>query len=1014
MIPANIAKLNANGSTDESFLPYVNGGVFTTSVTHDGSVFVGGNFTEAEGDPAINATVLDQSGKPIIGNLNINSNVLSSAAQSNGSILFGGVFTSVSGQSRSRLARLNSSFILDPSFISNRSSNTFAISLLDSGKIWVGGLSGPISRLSNNAALSNITIQSSNQIFWEVSGSFPEGSHVSLYSKESGDPDWTFQSYGIPVVGGWQFTGITLGSEGDLLIEVSNQSSSSTSFQTEPGSYLFEPVMQVQGQDGQIFASGSTIDYGDNQNGSSIARTFTIINNGLEDLEITLPTVLSGANANQYEITQQPADVVSPGGQSTFVLSFKPTSVANNKVAVFTITSNDSVSPSFTLNLTGNSLAGPGSRDLTFQPVANATIYSASLNEIGSIVVGGLFTSLNSVTRNRTGKLLTTGAIDSGFTGSGVGANQGIYCTACDLDGATYFGGYFTAYNGSTRRRLVRVSPSGVVDTSFNPNINSTVYSICIQADGKILIAGVFDTINGVTTGGLARLNTNGTLDASFTNPIASNFNHRVALQLPSGRILSAYGFNVVAMTSSGVVDTTFGTSGYVSGNESIESLIIDYANRIYVGGNFTTFSGITRGALVRLNENGSVDNSFANTSYGFVQTCIPQTDGKIIVGGQGGTLSRRNEDGTNDSSFADTVNGGIVSGIILQRDGKPIIVGQFTIDSTANVRIARLRNDTLSGNINDPNIVDVLSVQPNGNIQWQRGGVSPEANVVTFESSQDNGSTWQSLGSATRITGGWALNSSSVPASGKLRGSAKIRGGRYNGSSSIIQTVVDFSGVSVPDLTIQQPVSNFLNPTGSTVSFPGRQTGQFSELNFLLTNTGNAPVSGLIATVTSADFSISSNPPNSIPAGGQATITVRFSPSAIGVRGGSLLVVSNVPGIRSQYTISLQGNGITTPLATTQVPNAVTNTTALLRGMVTARDDSATASFRYRVGSAGAWTIVSANPSSVSGFTSTQVTYGATGLIPATTYQYQVIISNTIRPVSNPVYGSTITFTTA
>lgn len=1013
MIPANIAKLNTNGSTDESFLPYVDGSVFTTAVTHDGSVFVGGNFTHVEGSASLRATVLDQTGKPIVGNLNVNSNVLSSSTQANGSILFGGAFTSALGQSRSFLARLNSSFALDPSFISNRTSNTFAISLLDSGKIWVGNLSGPISRLANNQALSNITIQSSSQIFWEVSGSFPEAANVALYSKETGDPDWTFQAYGEPVVGGWQFTGITLGTEGDLMIEVSNQSSSSTSFQTELGTYLFEPVMEVQGQDGQVLASGATIDYGNNQNGSTISRTFTILNNGLEDLEITLPTVLSGANADQYEITQQPADTVSPGGQTTFVLSFKPTTVAENKVAVFTITSNDSVSPSFTLSLTGNSLAGPGSRDLTFQPVANDTIYSASVNEIGSVVVGGLFTSLNSVTRNRTGKLLTNGSIDSGFTGSGIGANQGVYCTACDLDGATYFGGYFTAYNGATRRRLVRVTPNGAVDTTFNPNINNTVYSVCIQADGKILVAGGFDTINGVTTGGLARLNPNGSVDTTFSNPIASNIAHRVVLQLPSGRILSAYGFTVVAMTSSGVVDTSFGSSGYVSGNDTVQSLIIDYANRIYVGGNFSIFSGVTRGGLVRLNENGSVDSTFSNTSYGLVTSCVPQCDGKIIVGGQGGTLSRRNEDGTNDSSFTDTINGGIVSGIVPQRDGKPIIVGQFTIDSTANVRIARLRNDTLPGNVNEPNIVDFLSVQPSGLIQWQRGGVSPEANIVTFEVSQDNGSTWQKLGSGTRITGGWELSGSSIPASGKLRGSAKIRGGRYNGSSSIIQTIVDYTGVSAPDLTIQQPVSNFLNPTGSTVSFPGRQTGQFSELNFLLTNTGNAPVSGLIATVTSTDFSISSNPPSSIPAGGQATITVRFSPSAIGVRAGTLLVVSNVPGIRSQYSIALQGNGIAIPLATTQVPNSVTSTTALFRGMVTARDDTAAVSFRYRVGSAGAWTTVVANPSSVAGFTSTQVTYGATGLTPATTYQYQVVISNTIRPASNPVYGATVSFTT-
>lgn len=1013
MIPAHLARLNSNGSTDESFLPYLNGGVNTLSVLSGNLVFVGGDFTQASGLVRPNAVVLDQTGEPAVPNLGVDGNVRSSAAQVNGSVLFGGSFTNVSGQPRARLARLNADLVLDPAFVSDRTSITAAISLHEDGKIWVGNVATPSSRLKNNPAISNITIQSATQILWEVSGSFPEASHVALYSRDTGDPDWTFQAQGTQVVGGWQFTGISLGDEGDFLIEAYNQGSSSMSLQTATGTYLFEPVMQVQGQDSSIITSGSTIDYGSTQNGSTTQRTFTILNNGLEDLDITLPTVLSGANANQYEITQQPDATVPAGGQTTFILSFKPNSVADNKVAVFTITSNDSGTPSFVLNLTGNSLAGPGSRDNSFQPIANNTIYSAAIDGVGSIVVGGLFTSLNSVTRNRTGKLLPTGANDTAFTGSGIGASQGVYSVVCDLDGFYYIGGYFTAYNGSTKRRLVRISSTGIVDTSFNPNINSTVYSICIQADGKILIAGVFDTINGVTTGGLARLNTNGTLDASFTNPIASSFSHRVALQLPNGNILSGFSQSVIRMSSSGVLDTSFGSSGYVTGNGGIESLIVDYQSRIYVGGSFTTFASVTRGGLVRLNENGSVDNTFADASYGVVTTCVPQTDGKIIVGGAGGTLSRRNEDGTNDTSFADTFSGGIVSGIISQKNGMPIVVGAFTIDGIANTRIARLRNDTVAGNINEPDIIDALSVQPNGTVQWQRGGVSPEANLVTFEVSQDSGSTWIKLGNGSRITGGWELVGSNIPASGKLRGSAKIRGGRYNGSSSLIQTIVDFSGVNAPDITVQQPANNFLNLTGSVVQLPGRQIGQFSELNFLVTNPGGAPISGLVCVVTSTDFSISSNPPSSIPAGGQANFTVRFNPTSIGVRTASLLVNSNVPGAKAQYNITLQGNGIAIPLATTQTAQSVTTTTALMRALVTARDDAAAVSFRYRLGTTGPWTAATATPSSVSGFTATSVTSGLTGLTPATTYQYQVVVSNTLRPPSNPVYGATVSFTT-
>lgn len=1012
MIPANIARLNSNGGTDATFIPYLNNNVQTTGLLNDGSVVIGGLFTEVNGSTRNRLCVLNNEGSPITGNLDVGSNVNAVATQSNGAVLFGGLFDDVGIEPRFKIARLSPALSLDPSFISDRPSNVLTLSQVEDGKLWAGMIESA-TRILNNEAQSNITVQSDSQVLWEVSGSYPQAFAAKLYSKEVGDPDWTFEANGTPVQGGWLFTGLTLGEEGELKIESFIQGGASQSFQTDLGTYLFKPLMQVLDANNQPLASGAPVNYGSVQNGSTISRTFTILNNGLADLTIDLPTVLSGTNADQYSIDQQPDETVPPGQQTTFILSFKPTTVAENKVATFTLDSDDSSTPTFTLSLTGTSLAGPGSRDNTFQPVANGTIYSASINEIGSILVGGLFTSLNSVTRNRSGKLLSTGSNDPLFSGSGIGSNQGVYCTACDIDGNNYIGGYFTSYNGSTKRRLVKITPTGAVDTSFNPNINNTVYSICIQADGKILVAGVFDTINGTTTGGLARLNTNGTLDVTFSNPISSTFSHKSVLQLPSGRIVSAYSGSIVAMLPSGVVDTTFGSSGYVTGNGSVESLIVDYLNRIYVGGTFTTFAATTRNGLARLNANGTLDGTFANASYGIVSTCIPQTDGKVIVGGAGGSISRRNEDGTNDTSFADTLSGGIVSGIVLQRDGKPIVVGQFTIDSISNVRIARLQNDTLPGNAAEPNVTESLSVQANGDIQWLRGGVSPEANIVTFAVSQDNGATWTSLGSASRITGGWILSGANVPASGKMRGYARCRGGRYNGSSSLIQTTVDFSGVNAPDITVQQPANNFLNPTGSTVQFTGVSVGQFSTLNFLITNPGSLAISSLFANVTSTDFSIISSPPVSIPPGGQANLQVRFSPTSIGVRNANLLITSNVPGVKSQFTIVLQGNGIAIPVATTQTPQSVTATTALMRAMVTARDDSAAVSFRYRQGSAGSWINVTSLPASVSGFTATSVTGSLTGLTASTTYQYQVVVTNTLRPPSNPVYGATITFTT-
>jgi hypothetical protein len=53
-------------------------------------------------------------------------------------------------------------------------------------------------------------------------------------------------------------------------------------------------------------------------------------------------------------------------------------------------------------------------------------------------------------------------------------------------------------------------------------------------------------------------------------------------------------------------------------------------------GGGFTTFTGTTQNRLIRLNSDGSKDTSF-NIGTGFdntVSSIAIQTDGKILVGG--------------------------------------------------------------------------------------------------------------------------------------------------------------------------------------------------------------------------------------------------------------------------------------------------------------------------------------------------------------------------------------------
>ncbi len=91
----------------------------------------------------------------------------------------------------------------------------------------------------------------------------------------------------------------------------------------------------------------------------------------------------------------------------------------------------------------------------------------------------------------------------------------------------------------------------------------------------------------------------------------------------------------IVRLNPDGSVDTSFADSGL---NGSVRKLIILPDGKILIGGDFNQAGGFTRVQLARLNANGTADPTFqapvlADGNGGFI-TFARQTDGKIVVGG--------------------------------------------------------------------------------------------------------------------------------------------------------------------------------------------------------------------------------------------------------------------------------------------------------------------------------------------------------------------------------------------
>jgi uncharacterized delta-60 repeat protein len=196
------------------------------------------------------------------------------------------------------------------------------------------------------------------------------------------------------------------------------------------------------------------------------------------------------------------------------------------------------------------------------------SIFINSGTTISYYYLGGAFTYENTIIAPSVFSLNSGGTQNTSFN-AGAGFNNQVNCSAIDSDGKILVGGQFTAFTGGSQNYLIRLNADGSKDTSFNIGVgfNLTIYSLAIDSNGKILVGGGFVAYSGFSENRLIRLNTDGSKDTSFN--IGTGFNNAVT------------------------------------------ALAIDSNGKILVGGNFTTFTGVSQNRLVRLNTDGSKDTSF-------------------------------------------------------------------------------------------------------------------------------------------------------------------------------------------------------------------------------------------------------------------------------------------------------------------------------------------------------------------------------------------------------------------
>ncbi|MCD9185060.1 MAG: FG-GAP-like repeat-containing protein [Pyrinomonadaceae bacterium] len=399
-------------------------------------------------------------------------------------------------------------------------------------------------------------------------------------------------------------------------------------------------------------------------------------------------------------------------------------------------------------------LNADGTRDTTFNYNFPSTIYEVKFDSLGRVLVSGsiqVTVNGNTAYRNLI-RLNSDGSLDTSF--------EAAVATSC-LERFTTQGTkiIYTCYNYATQQIAVRrMSEEGIPDTSFTQTLLDSVQiqELKAQADGKIFsfsdhrvtrlnVDGGVDTSfqntfvffpgqgrrmmlnadgrvtvmynntgNNPSTTRIVRLQTDGTVDPSFTQYTYPDTNiNGIALQGDSvligdsGATPTVNNFN--RLLPSGAVDTSFnaGGSGFtnvVPGKIfAIESLPND---KVLIGGLFDKVNNISRPKVARLNNDGTLDQTFQlnTTPTGNYFSTIAniyhfalQSDGKILMSGsftyfigasQRSNIVRLNSDGSIDPTFnlSTTINDWyLFSGF---SKNKPVITptGKSIIGTTRNI----------------------------------------------------------------------------------------------------------------------------------------------------------------------------------------------------------------------------------------------------------------------------------------------------------------------------------------
>lgn len=279
-----------------------------------------------------------------------------------------------------------------------------------------------------------------------------------------------------------------------------------------------------------------------------------------------------------------------------------------------------------------------------FTDLPNNSVQAVATDE-NYVYIGGSFTQCGTTARNRLARYnRCTGVLDATWN-----PNINSYVHTIAVSGNDiYVGGQFTNVGGVSRNKIAKLNyTTGAPDGAWNPNANGKVQTIAVLG-GEVYVGGEFTVIGGQNRNHLAKLNTTDGAAVLQWNPNPTITTQYVIV-----------GVNIIAVSDNNVfvggtftdiggqsrtnlakLDNVYGIADnawnayFVSGE--LYALAVS-AGDLYVGGYFTTIGGVSRVNLAKLSvSNASVDVDWnANlTQNSTVIRAISVSGNDIYVGG--------------------------------------------------------------------------------------------------------------------------------------------------------------------------------------------------------------------------------------------------------------------------------------------------------------------------------------------------------------------------------------------